>query len=46
MQFEVTTISADGTTVQILTAQEIEATETLGDLLSRAQYGSILIQRV
>ncbi len=46
MQFEVATISAEGTTPEILTVQENEATETLGSLLSRAQHGSVVIQRV
>lgn len=46
MQFTVTIAEPEGTTSTIFTAQELEATETIGSLLSQAQNGSISIGRV
>lgn len=46
MQFTVTIAGPERTTATICTAQELEATETIGSLLACAQHGSILIERV
>lgn len=46
MQFTVTITGSEGTSSTILTAQELERTETVGSLVARAQYGSMLIERV
>jgi len=46
MQFIVTTTDASGTAVTtVLTAQELEANESIHTLLARAQHGSVTIAR-